>query len=139
PPDLRQRVLMLGDIPDGQLPSAYAAADVFVAPATGQESFGIVLLEAMAAGVPIVATDIEGYREVVRGGAQAVLVPPGDAASLAHGISRILESPLLARRLVAAGRRRVRRFSWSLVTDEIERSYDRAVETAAQTAAAQEQ
>jgi phosphatidylinositol alpha-mannosyltransferase len=138
PASIRRRVLMLGDIPDAHLPSAYAAADVFVAPATGQESFGVVLLEAMAAGVPIVATDIEGYREVVRAGTHAVLVPPGDAASLAAGIQRVLESPLLARRLVAAGRRRVRRFAWSLITDEIEHTYDLALETAALTAAAQE-
>jgi phosphatidylinositol alpha-mannosyltransferase len=137
PPAVRSRVLMLGDVPDAQLPSVYASADVFVAPATGQESFGVVLLEAMAAGVPIVATDIEGYREVVGNGAYALLVRPGDPAALARGIERLLESPLLARRLASAGRRRVQRFSWPILTDEIERTYDHALEDAARAGATQ--
>jgi phosphatidylinositol alpha-mannosyltransferase len=137
PPSIRRRVLMLGDVPDAQLPSVYAAADLFVAPATGQESFGVVLLEAMAAGTPIVATDIEGYREVVGDGAYALLVRPGDPQALAHGIGRLLESPLLARHLASAGRRRVQRFSWRFVTDEVERTYDHVLEDAARAAAAQ--
>jgi phosphatidylinositol alpha-mannosyltransferase len=137
PPSVRRRVLMLGDVPDAQLPSVYAAADVFVAPATGQESFGVVLLEAMAAGAPIVATDIEGYREVAGNGGCALLVRPAEPAALAHAIGRLLESPLLARRLAAAGRRRVQRFSWRIVTDEIERTYHHALEEAAGAGATQ--
>jgi phosphatidylinositol alpha-mannosyltransferase len=125
---------MLGDVPDAELPSVYAAADVFVAPATGQESFGVILLEAMAAGLPVVATDIDGYREVLRAYSHALLVPPEDARSLTRAIGRVLESPELARRLASTGRRLVQQFAWSVVTDEIERAYGQAIEAAAQPA-----
>lgn len=126
PAVLHNRVLMLGDVPDRDLPSVYAAADVFVAPAAGQESFGVILLEAMAAGLPIVASDIDGYREVVADGG-AWLVPPGDDRSLARALGCVLDSPGLARQLASAGRRHVRQFAWKVVTDEIERAYGQAI------------
>ena len=69
-------VELLGRISDDDKARYFATADVFVSPATGQESFGIVLLEAMAAGKPIVCSDIHGYKGVVRRGEQALLVPP---------------------------------------------------------------
>ena len=123
PPAVRQRIVMLGEVDDGQLPSIYAAADVFIAPAVGRESFGTVLLEAMAAGRPIVATDIEGYREVVRAGVDALVVAPRDAQALASAIERILDSPALASRLGLSARHRVQQFSWDVVTDAVERAY----------------
>ena len=95
-PGVRARVVMLGNVPHEILPRYHASADVFVAPALGQESFGIVLVEAMAAGVPIVASGIPGYREVVRAGIEGLLVPPGDAGALAAAVRRVLTDEALS-------------------------------------------
>ena len=127
PGGLRSRILRLGTVPHGELPRYHAAADVFVAPATGQESFGIVLVEAMAAGVPVVASDIAGYREVVRDGVDGLLVPPGDPNALAAAIRRVLSEPQLAATLRAAGRSRADVFSWGAVTPRLEAIYDRVL------------
>jgi phosphatidylinositol alpha-mannosyltransferase len=123
PPDVRSRVVMLGAVPHRLLPAYHAGADVFVAPALGQESFGVVLVEAMAAGVPVVASDIAGYREVVRDGVDGLLVPPGDAAALAAAVRRVLGDPALAGRLREAGRARAATYSWERVSDQVEAIY----------------
>jgi phosphatidyl-myo-inositol alpha-mannosyltransferase len=123
PPAVRRRISMWDDIDDGQLPAMYAAADVFIAPAIGHESFGTVLLEAMAAGRPIVASDIEGYREVVRADVDALVVGPRDAEALAKAVGRILDTPSLARRLSLSARDRVKQFAWDVVAKDIERTY----------------
>ena len=127
PGDLRSRILRLGTVAHEALPRYHAAADVFVSPATGQESFGIVLLEAMAAGVPVVASDIEGYREVVRDGIDGLLVPPNDPNALAAEIRRVLSEPELAVALKAAGRSRAQAFSWQAVAPRLEAVYDRVL------------
>ena len=129
PPAVRHRIVMLGEVDDGQLPSIYAAADVFIAPAVGRESFGTVLLEAMAAGRAIVATDIEGYREVVRADVDALVVGARDSQGLADAIGRILENPALASRLSLSARDRVQQFAWSVVTDAVEHAYREVVRT----------
>jgi len=125
PGDLRSRILRLGTVAHEALPRYHAAADVFVSPATGQESFGIVLVEAMAAGVPVVASDIEGYREVVRDGVDGLLIPPNDPNALAAAIRRVLSEPELAAALKAAGRSRAQAFSWQAVAPRLEAVYDR--------------
>jgi phosphatidyl-myo-inositol alpha-mannosyltransferase len=127
PGNLRSRILRLGTVPHEALPRYHAAADVFVSPATGQESFGIVLVEAMAAGVPVVASDIEGYREVVRDGVDGLLVPPNDPTALAAAIRRVLFEPELAAALKAAGRSRAQAFTWQAVAPRIEAVYDRVL------------
>jgi phosphatidylinositol alpha-mannosyltransferase len=123
PPGVRSRVVMLGTVPHGLLPAYHAAADAFVAPALGQESFGMVLVEAMAAGVPVVASDIAGYREVVHHEEDGLLVPPGDSEALGFAIRRVLQDPDLSARLRRAGRARAERYSWDVVTDQIEAIY----------------
>jgi phosphatidylinositol alpha-mannosyltransferase len=130
PPQVRARVTMLGDVPAEELPSVYAAADVFVACARGHESFGIVLLEAMAAGLPIVASNIAGYREVVRHDREAWLIEPDDAEGVARAVARILTCPELARRLAEGGRVRVADFQWDFIADQIERLYVSVTERA---------
>jgi phosphatidylinositol alpha-mannosyltransferase len=127
PPGLRKRVLMLGNVPHALLPPYHAACDLFCAPSLGRESFGIVLVEAMAAGLPVVASGIPGYREVIRDEVDGLLVPPRDAGALAGAVSRLLDDPELARRLGAAGRARARRYSWDVVTREVEMAYEEAV------------
>jgi phosphatidylinositol alpha-mannosyltransferase len=124
-PDDAARVVMLGAVPNVDLPPYHAAADVFIAPATGHESFGYILVEAMAAGVPVVASDIPGYREVVRDGVNGLLVPPNDPDALASSIRRILLEPGLAARLADAGRTRAQEFSWERVVPRIEEVYRR--------------
>ncbi|MBV6522090.1 MAG: Phosphatidyl-myo-inositol mannosyltransferase [Gemmatimonadaceae bacterium] len=122
-PTVRDRVHMLGRVPDGSLPTYHQAADIFISPATGQESFGIVLVEAMAAGLPIVASDIPGYREVARDGVEGLLVAPADPAALAEGVRTLLERPELATTLGARAARRSREFAWDNIIDRLEDVY----------------
>jgi len=126
PNEIRERVVMLGNVPHEELPPYHAASEVFCAPATGRESFGIVLVEAMAAGLPMVASDIPGYREVVRNGIDGMLVPPRDPAALAGAVSEVLDDPDTAKRLGEAGRSRAKRYSWETVAGEIEEIYREA-------------
>jgi phosphatidyl-myo-inositol alpha-mannosyltransferase len=115
PNDVRDRVLLVGTVPNVDLPKYSAACDLYVGPAVGGESFGIVLIEAMAAGLPVVASGIPGYTEVVRDGVDGLLVPPRDADALATAIARVLDDRVLAERLTEAGRERARTFDWSVV------------------------
>lgn len=117
-------VELLGRVSDAEKARLFATADVFVAPATGRESFGIVLLEAMAAGRAIVASDIHGYRSVVRRGEQGLLVPPHEPRALAGAIARILSDDEARRRMGEAGRARVQQFSWQNVTAKVEAYYE---------------
>jgi phosphatidylinositol alpha-mannosyltransferase len=96
---------------------------VFASPATGGESFGIVLLEAMAAGAPIVASDIHGYKGVVRRGREGLLVPPHEPKELSLAIGRLLSDPALRAEMSAAGRERAEAFSWPNVTAKVEDYY----------------
>jgi phosphatidylinositol alpha-mannosyltransferase len=105
------RIEWLGRIGDREKAARLRAADVFCAPSLGGESFGVVLLEAMAAGTPVVASDLPGYRTVATDGVSAVLAPPNDARELAGAIARVLSEPGLAAALVAAGRDRADGFS----------------------------
>jgi phosphatidylinositol alpha-mannosyltransferase len=122
-PSLRERVTMFGAVSDDNLPRHYAAADLFVAPSTGRESFGVVLLEAMASGLPIVTSDIDGYREVVRHEREGLLVPPSDPLAVADAVLRLIGDDVLARRLGDAGRIRARDYAWTRVAREVEAIY----------------
>ena len=118
-----QNVEFLGRVSDGEKAQLFRTADIFVSPATGRESFGIVLLEAMAAGTPIVCSDIHGYKGVVQRGSQAVLVPPHDAKALAAAISELLGDAALRARMGAAGLERAQQFSWERVTAKVDDYY----------------
>ena len=93
------------------------------APSTGRESFGIVLLEAMAAGAPIVCSDIHGYKGVVRRGEQALLVPPRNPKAIAAASARLLADPALRARMSASGQARAQDFSWERVTAKVDDYY----------------
>jgi phosphatidylinositol alpha-mannosyltransferase len=116
-------VELLGRVSDQDKARALATADIFVSPATGQESFGIVLLEAMAAGVPIVCSDIHGYKGVVHRNEQALLVPPKDSEALASAIVTLLRDPLRRERMGAAGRIRAVQFGWENITAKVDEYY----------------
>jgi phosphatidyl-myo-inositol alpha-mannosyltransferase len=116
-------VEFLGRVSDGEKLQLFRTADVFCSPATGRESFGIVLLEAMAAGAPIVASDIHGYKGVVRRGREALLVPPHEPKELGAAIGRLLEDRELAARMSAAGLVRAAEFGWPRVTAKVDDYY----------------
>ena len=118
-----QGVELLGRVSDNEKTRLFATADVFVSSATGQESFGIVLLEAMAAGVAIVCSDIHGYKGVVHRGDQALLVPPRDHQALMKAIARLLDDPQLRARMGASGRERARQFSWPNIAAKVDDYY----------------
>ncbi len=123
PAGLRVDVDMLGRVSDADLPRVYASADVFVSPALGGESFGIVLLEAMAGGCAVVASDLPGFRSVVDDHVTARLVPPGDARAIAAAVDALLVNPALRDAQVAAGRDAVRAFDWPWVATRIRSVY----------------
>jgi phosphatidylinositol alpha-mannosyltransferase len=106
-----------------ELPSYYAAADVYCSPALGGEAFGIVLLEAMACATPVVASDITGYNEVVRNEADGLLCPPNDPAALALALTRLLSQPDLRAKLGAAGLRKAETLSWPRIAEQVESYY----------------
>jgi len=116
-------VEFLGRVSDEEKAQLFRTADVYAAPATGRESFGIVLLEAMASGVAIVASDIHGYKGVVRRDVEGLLVPPRDRKALAAALARVLADPDLRARLGAAGPERAQQFSWERVTEKVDDYY----------------
>ena len=111
------------------LPPIEKACDLYLGTSVGGESFGIVLVEAMAAGLPVVASDIPGYDEVVTDGVEGLLVPPGDSAAVAKAAGSILDDPGLAVRFATAGRARAETFDWRMVGARLEALYRRAVAT----------
>ena len=118
-----QGVEFLGRVPETEKAQLYKTATVYASPATGGESFGIVLLEAMAAGAPVVASDIHGYKGVVRRDREGLLVPPRDPKALAVAIARLLDEPDLRAEMSANGRQRAEDFSWPRVTVKVEEYY----------------
>jgi phosphatidyl-myo-inositol alpha-mannosyltransferase len=127
PADVRARVAMLGAVPNIDLPPFEKACDLYLGTSVGGESFGIVLVEAMAAGLPVVASGIPGYDEVVTDGVDGLLVPPRDPEALARAAGTILDDPGMAERLSAAGLARAATFDWGVVGAKLEVLYDRAV------------
>jgi phosphatidylinositol alpha-mannosyltransferase len=122
----RPRVRAHGHVGDEARRELLAQADVLVAPSLGGESFGVVLLEGMAAGLPVVASDISGYRDVLPPDAGR-LVPPGDAGALAGTLAQLLDDEALRARLGGAGRREVKRYDWDAVVDDVVAVYERVL------------
>jgi glycosyltransferase involved in cell wall biosynthesis len=117
-------VRFLGHVRHDELPGHYRQSDVFVIPSVIHEPFGIPLAEAMACGLPAVATSGGGFPEVVRDGATGLLVPRGDAQALAEAIIGLLrDRPRRVAMGDAARRRALGNFSWEAVLPELERHY----------------
>ncbi len=121
------RIEWLGRISDAEKIDRLRRAAVFCAPSLRGESFGIVLLEAMAAGTPVVSTDIDGYRNVAADGENALLVEPGNAQALASAMSRIIADPRLATRLTDAGRIHAQSYSLDALADHYVVLYEKAL------------
>jgi phosphatidylinositol alpha-mannosyltransferase len=126
--ELATHMHFLGQVDDAGKASAMRSADVYCAPNTGGESFGIVLVEAMAAGTPVVASDLDAFRRVLCDGECGRLVPVGppelQAAALADALIDVLESDVLRERYVEAGSAAVRRYDWPVVAGQIMRVYE---------------
>jgi glycosyltransferase-like protein len=115
-------IVLPGTVADAELPSWFAAADVFAFPST-KEGWGLAVLEAMSAGLPVVASDIPVFREYLHDRRDALLVPVADPAALAAALGSVLGDPGLAGRLRAAGRAVAARFTWQASAAEHERIY----------------
>jgi phosphatidylinositol alpha-mannosyltransferase len=120
PPGVR----VLGLVPEADKPAVYAGGDVYCAPNTHGESFGIVLIEAMAAGTPVVASDLEAFRRVLDDGEAGVLFPVGDSDALARALVDVLLDPERRRLLAVRGSRVVQAYDWRHVTREILEVYE---------------
>jgi len=126
------RIHWLGRLTDEDKRRRLRAADIFCAPSLRGESFGVVLLEAMAAGAAIVASDLSGYRLVARPDQDGLLVPPGDAEALAAALNRVLVDPALRSALVETATLRAQSFSMDQLADEYLRLYERVCTPAPQ-------
>lgn len=122
--ELADHLVFLGQVDDETKARALASTDVYCAPNLGGESFGIVLVEAMAAGAAVIASSLDAFRRVLDDGRAGVLVPTGSADELATGIIGLLADDEARASLVAAGRARADRYDWSRVADQIQRVYD---------------
>jgi phosphatidylinositol alpha-mannosyltransferase len=112
-------VVFVGMVSYDELPRYYQTADVFCAPAIGSESFGLILLEAMAMGKPVVASSIEGYASVVSHGADGLLVPPADKDQLAQALVALLDDEALRREMGAKGRIKALEHSWERIARRV--------------------
>ncbi|MCW2514700.1 MAG: alpha-(1-2)-phosphatidylinositol mannosyltransferase [Mycobacterium sp.] len=122
--ELAGHLRFLGLVDDAEKASAMASVDVYCAPNTGGESFGIVLVEAMAAGTTVVASDLDAFRRVLEDGAAGRLVPIDDSAALAAALIDVLADDTARQRYVEAATKAVRRYDWSVVAREILRVYE---------------
>ncbi|MFZ3571720.1 glycosyltransferase family 4 protein [Streptomyces sp. BH097] len=135
PKEMRDRVEFLGMVSDEDKARLLASVDVYVAPNTGGESFGIILVEAMSAGAPVLASDLDAFAQVLAQGAAGELFANEDADDLALAALRLLGDPERREELRARGSRHVRRFDWSTVGADILSVYETVTQGAAAVAA----
>jgi glycosyltransferase involved in cell wall biosynthesis len=130
--EIDERVRFVGKVFHADVPSYLAAADVLVLPSDAVESFGLVVIEAMACGRPVIATDLPGVRDVVANGRDGLLVPPGEVAALSRAIDEIAGMSLDDRRAMgAAGREKVAaRYEWHQIGEQLESIYKCVVDDA---------
>jgi phosphatidylinositol alpha-mannosyltransferase len=125
--ELADRIDVLGAVSDDAKAAALRSMDVYCAPNLGGESFGMVLTEAMAAGVPVLASDIDAFRRVLDGGRAGELVPPGDPVALAAALGALLDDPGRRAALAVAGRERAGRYAWPVVAASVLQVYEAAI------------
>ncbi|MEU6347159.1 glycosyltransferase family 4 protein [Streptomyces sp. NPDC046977] len=135
PADLRSHVEFLGMVSDEDKARLLRSVDLYIAPNTGGESFGIILVEAMSAGAPVLASDLDAFRQVLDGGAAGEVFPNEDPQALAAAAVRLLGDPERRAQLRDLGSRHVRRFDWSRVAADILAVYETVTAGAAAVAA----
>jgi phosphatidylinositol alpha-mannosyltransferase len=126
-PAVARRIEVLGPVADEGKAAALASVDVLCVPALGGESFGIVLSEAMAAGTPVVASDLDAFRRVLDDGKAGVLVTAGSPDELSAALDDLLDNPARRAALAAAGRRRAAMWDWPVVARRVLQVYHSAV------------
>ena len=126
-PELAKTLRFLGRVSDADKASMLKSLDIYCAPNTGGESFGIILTEAMSAGTPVVASDLDAFRRVLDGGIAGVLTPVGDAPALARSLSAVLDDPGRRAVLSAQGRRVVAAYDWPVVAATVVKVYETVV------------
>jgi phosphatidyl-myo-inositol alpha-mannosyltransferase len=129
-PEVARACTFLGLVSEEDKAALFASVDAYIAPHTGGESFGIVLVEAMAAGAPVVASDLAAFTAVLDGTANGRLFTTGDAAGCAATILALLDDDPARQRLRAAGAQRARRYDWPVVAAQILAVYDMVTQTA---------
>ncbi|MCL2454220.1 MAG: glycosyltransferase family 4 protein [Micrococcales bacterium] len=127
-PRVAEAVELLGSVSDDEKARLLTSVDAYVAPQTGGESFGIVLVEAMAAGTCVVASDLGAFRRVLDEGTAGVLFTNGDSVDLAATLVRVLTDDDLRSQVRQRGAQVVRRYDWSAVTEQVLAVYEMAVE-----------
>ena len=127
--ELDVRAIFAGRVADEKLPAYYQSADVVCSPALGDESFGITLLEAMAAGRPIVASDIAGYAELLTPTGSARLARVGDVDELARELCTVLTDSSLAHAMGARGSAAARQYDWNVIAERLIEIYDAVLRT----------
>lgn len=126
-PELADRLVLLGQVDDATKARALRSVDVYCAPNTGGESFGIILTEALSAGAAVVASDLDAFRRVLDDGRAGVLTPVGDARAMADALRALLADPERRASLIEQGRRRVAGYDWSVVAGQVLRVYEQAI------------
>jgi phosphatidylinositol alpha-mannosyltransferase len=129
-PDLMEHIDVLGKVSDSILWRQLGEADLLCAPSLAGESFGMVLIEAMAAGTGVVASAIAGYSDVVTNGVDGVLVPPADPQALGEELQLLAHEPERIKAMGEAGRRSAERYAWPRIAEEVTEVYERAIEPA---------
>lgn len=125
---IEDRVVFMGYAPDDLLPEIFKMADIFVLPSVSSEAFGIVVLEAMASGVPVIATNVGGIPEVLKENEAGLLVPPGNELELRNAIQKLLNNEELRKWYGINGRKAVEeKYSWDKVVVEIEKVYEEII------------
>ncbi len=137
PQEYRDRVVLLGEVSDDDRVRMLHSVDVFCAPNTGGESFGYVLVEAMASGAPIVASDIDAFRQVLRNGQAGELFEVGNPAGLAAAAARLLDDPGRRAALASAASAAVRELDWSVIARDVVRVYEAVAPAVGRVAVAQ--
>ena len=135
PARVREHIEFLGMVSDEDKGRLFQSVDVYCAPNTGGESFGIILVEAMSGGAPVLASDLDAFSLVLEGGAAGAMFPNGDAAALAREAVALLGDPARRRALRTAESEAVRKYDWSVVAADILSVYEMVTESTARVTA----
>jgi phosphatidylinositol alpha-mannosyltransferase len=138
PPVVAERTTFLGKVSEEDKARMLRSVDLYIAPNTGGESFGMILTEAMAAGAPVVATDLDAFRRVLDGGRAGALFPNGDAAALGEAVGALLDDGQRRRELAEHASRVVAAYDWPVVAARVLEVYNSAIEALGETVSGEE-